>query len=101
MSDTIELATTALPSIKTGEGLNKTPDVSSLVKKTDYSTQISDIEKKYLTTSDYNKYTKDIVNAKIRQKELARKSIIYNIVKKSDLNTKLAALATKIKLKAE
>ena len=33
MSDTIELATTALPSIKTGEGLNKTPDVSSLVKK--------------------------------------------------------------------
>ena len=41
---------------------NKVPDVSSLVKKTDYNTKISDIEKKitdhnhdkYITTPEFN-----------------------------------------------
>ena len=34
---------------------NKIPDVSSLVKKTDYETEISDIEKK-ITDHDHDKY---------------------------------------------
>ena len=44
---------------------NKIPDVSSLVKKTDYNPKILDIEKKvtdhdhdkYITTSEFNKLT--------------------------------------------
>ena len=43
----------------------------------------------------------DILNAKIKQKELVNKSIIFDLVRNSDLNTNLAALATKGELKAE
>ena len=43
---------------------NKIPDVSSLVKKTDYDTKISEIEKRlmdhnhdnYITTSEFDKF---------------------------------------------
>ena len=47
---------------------------SALVKKTDYGAKISEIEGKYFTTSDYNNFTSDILEAKIKQKELANKS---------------------------
>ena len=40
---------------------NKIPNVSYLAKKMDYYAKISDIEKKYFTTSDYNKFTRDIL----------------------------------------
>ena len=56
---------------------------------------------KYFTTSDYNKFTSDILDAKIKQKELINKSHISNLVRNSDFNTKLATLATKTELKAE
>ena len=46
------VTTTAL-NIKIGEVKNKIPTVSDLVKKTDYNAEISDIETKYFTTSDY------------------------------------------------
>ena len=46
----------------------KIPSVSDLVKKTDYNTQISDIETKYLTTSVYNKITGEILGVKIKKK---------------------------------
>ena len=80
---------------------NKIPNLSSLVKKTDYDAKISDIQGKYFTTSDYNKFTGDIFDAKIKQKELVNKSDICNLVKNSDLNTILATLATKTELKEE
>ena len=44
---------------------NKILDVSNLVKKTDYNAKISDIESKYFTTSDYNKFTSVTLDAKI------------------------------------
>ena len=45
--------TTAVLNTKIGEVENKIPTVSDLVKKTDYNAEISDIETKYFTTSDY------------------------------------------------
>ena len=47
---------------------NKIPNLSSLVKKTDYDAKISDIQGKYFTTSDYNNFTGDIFDAKIKQR---------------------------------
>ena len=55
----------------------------------------------YFTTSDYNKFTSDILDSKIKQKKLLNESNISNLVKDSGLNTKLAKLATKTELKAE
>ena len=50
------------------------------------------MENKYLTTSDYNKFTNNILDTKITQK---------NLFNESDLNEKIKTLATKIGLKAE
>ena len=76
-------------------------DVSCLVKKTVYNAKTSEIDKKYFTTSDYNKFTSDILHAKIKQKELISKFNISNLVKGSDLNIKLAILPTKAELKTQ
>ena len=55
------LATTAaLTAVK-----NKILNVSNLVKKAGYVAKISDIENKYFTTSDYNKFTNNILDARI------------------------------------
>ena len=50
--------------------------------------------------SDYNTFTSDMVTTKIEQKELLNKSDISDLVKNSDLITKLGTLATKAELKA-
>ena len=65
---------------------NKMPVVSGLVKKTNYDSKIWDIDKKYLTTSDYNKFTKEILDGQCD---------ISSLVKNSDFNTKLSTLANK------
>ena len=39
-------------------------------KKADYETKILEIEVKYLTTSAYNKFTSEILDAKVKQEEL-------------------------------
>ena len=58
------LATTAaLNTVK-----NNTPNVSALVKKEDHDAEISEVTKKYLTTSDYNKFTNNILDAEITEK---------------------------------
>ena len=58
------------------------PDVSSLVKKTDYNTKISDIEKKitdhdhkkYITTPEFNTMAASVFNARLAaQTDLIRK----------------------------
>ena len=50
---------------------------SNLVKKkTDYNAKKLHIESKYITTTDYNKFTKDIVDNSIKSKELFDKSDI-------------------------
>ena len=67
---------------------NKIPDVSSLVKKTDYGTKISEIEKnityhdhnKYITIQEFNKLTAENFSARLVQVDL---------VTKTDVDTKL------------
>ena len=49
---------------------NKIPDTSGLVKKTDYDAKISDIEVKYFTISDYNKFTSKILETKSKLKRI-------------------------------
>ena len=63
----------------------------------DYNAKIEAI---YITY-DYNKFTNEILETKIKEKGLVNKSRISYRIKKSDLNTKLAALATKPELKAD
>ena len=69
--DISNLATkTALTTVE-----NKIPSVSNLVKKTDYTTQVTDIENKlnnhnhgkYIDTSEFNKLTADVFNARLAQ----------------------------------
>ena len=60
--------TTTVLETEIGEVERKIPDVSGFVKKTDCDAKISDIEEKYFTTFDYKKLAKEIVDAKINEK---------------------------------
>ena len=80
---------------------NKIPNVSSLVKKTDHDAKTSDIESKYFTTADCNKFTSQTLDAKIKEKELVDKSAIAGFINNGNLNKKVATLATNAELKAE
>ena len=60
---------------------NKIPDVSGLVKKTDCDAKTLDIEKIYFTTSDYNKFVKEKLDLKLKEKKLVDQSDISNLVK--------------------
>ena len=61
---------------------NKIPGVSSLVKKTDYSTNISEIKNKvsdhdhdkYITTSEFNKLAAESFKARLAQSHLVTKT---------------------------
>ena len=74
---------------KIGEVENEIPNVNGLVKKQVMMLKYQTLKKKYFTASDYNKFASDILDDKIKQKELVNKSDIFNLVKKSDLDTKL------------
>ena len=65
----------------------------------DYNTKISDTEAKYFTTSDYNKFTRKILETKIKEKRLVDKTDISDFTDNSELDKKIATLATKIELK--
>ena len=65
--DTGGLVTNSFLNTKINEVENKIPDVTGLINKIDYNTKMSDIEKKYFNTSDYNKFTKEIYDAKIKK----------------------------------
>ena len=73
----------------------KTPDASSLVKKTDYNTKITEIEKKltdhnhdkYITTPEFNTLAADVFNARLAQ---------ANLITKTDFDAKLSSLNRKI-----
>ena len=67
---------------------DKIPDVSNLVKKTDYDVKIFGIESKYITTADYNKFTKDIVAIKIKSEGLVNQSNIAGFINNADLDKK-------------
>ena len=57
---------------------NKIPNVSSLVKKTDYNTKISEIEgkinnhnyEKDIATPEFNKFSKDVFHERLKQAKL-------------------------------
>ena len=74
---------------------NKIPDVSSLVKKADYDTKISDIERKitdhdhdkYITTPEFNTMAANVFNARLAQ---------ANVKTKTDFDAKLSSFNKKI-----
>ena len=74
---------------------NKIPSVSSLVKKTDYDTKISDLEKK-LTDHDHDKYITtpefDTLAASVFKARLAQE----NLITKTDFDVKLSSFYRKI-----
>ena len=80
---------------------NKIPDVSKLVKKTQYDTKTSENESKYITTADYNKCTRNRVANQTKSKNVIDKSNMSGFIKNADLAKKLAILAAKAELKAE
>ena len=58
------LVTTTTLNTKIGEVENKMPDAIGFVWKTDFNAKISDIEAKYFTTSNYNKFTSKYLKRK-------------------------------------
>ena len=89
--DVNDLATkNALTSVK-----NKKPRVNNLVKKTDYDTNIKEIENelnnhnhdKYIDTQEFNKLAADVFNARLAQ---------ANLITKTDFDAKLSSLNRKI-----
>ena len=77
---------------------NKMPNISNLFKRTDYNTKISEIENKfttdhdhdkYITTQEFNKLTAEDFTARLAQPNLASKNDIANFVKKTDFDNKL------------
>ena len=83
--DTSSLVTTTVHNTKIGKVEDKLPYAGGLVKITDYNAKISDIEKKCFTTSDYNNFTKEILDAKIKEQKLVDQFHISNLVKNPDL----------------
>ena len=77
------------------------PNVSYLVKKTDYNTKINEIENKittdhdhnkYITTQEFNKLTSENFSARLAPANLASKNDIPNFVKMTDFDDKLKNL---------
>ena len=71
--NTSGVVTTTVLNTKIGEVDSKIPGVSGLVRKADYNTKIPDIKAKYFTISDYNKFTEEILDAKMKEKGLVDK----------------------------
>ena len=66
------------------------PNVSDLTKKKkDYDGKISGIGKQYFT-SDFNKFTIDILGEQTKNKILVNKSDILRFINNSDLNNKIS-----------
>ena len=57
-------------------------------KKIDYHAKILDIEPKYFSTVDYNKFTSETLHTKIKQKQLVDKSAIAGFINNTDLDKK-------------
>ena len=83
MPDPSGSVTTTVLNIQISEAENKIPSVSGLLKKkTDYDAKTKDIDGKYITTVDYNKFTNGILHIKVKQKNLVNKSDIDKKTKK-------------------
>ena len=73
----------------------KIQNVSDLVKKTKYDAKVSEIYIKYFNRSDYDNFTTDILNTKIKQKELVDESDISRFKYKFGLEKKIRTLGAK------
>ena len=90
---------------------NKIPDVSGLVKKTDYNTKISEIEgkvnnhnhEKYITTPEFNNLAAVVFDAKLAQENLVIKTdfeiIFQDYISKRIISNKSKHLLVEIELK--
>ena len=72
-----------------------------IAKKADYDAKISDIGKKYFTTSDYNKFTNDILDTKIKNKKLVNEFHISVLINNTGLDEKIKKLTAKEEVKVE
>ena len=63
--------------------------------------KLIDIENKYITAVNQNKFTTQTRGAKIKQKELVNKFDIAALRNKTNVNKKVATLSTKAHLKAK
>ena len=80
---------------------NKIPSISSLVKKTDYNTKITEIEQKltdhnhdkYITNPEFNTMAGSVFNARLAQTNLITKTVFD--AKLSSLNRKITANKSK------
>ena len=98
ITDIGNLATkTALTTVE-----NKIPSVISLIKKTDYDTKISEIEKKltdhnrdkYITTPEFNTLAASVFNARLAQANSITKTDFDNGV--SSLDSKIVTIKQKL-----
>ena len=80
---------------------NKTPDASNLVKNKAYNGKISGNGNKYITTADYNKFTKSVDDNSIISKNLLYTPDIINFMTSTELERQAAKFATKSELKSE
>ena len=79
--------TTTVFNTKIREVDNIIPDVGELVtKKTDYNAKVSEIEGKSFTTSDYNKFTSEILDTKLKQANLVTYSDPNTVSKRGNKN---------------
>ena len=69
--------------------------------KTDSDAKTSKVDTKYFTTSDYNKFTGEIVNTRIKEKRLVAKCNIYGFKYSPDLAKKIDKRAEKAELKKD
>ena len=68
-------------------------------KKKDYDVKLSDIKSKYITTDDYNKFTKDIVANRIKSEGLVDKSVIAGFINNFDLEKSNSNIGNKSRIK--
>ena len=82
----------------------KKPNISSLVRKTNYNTKITEIEKKrtdqnnnkYITTPEFHKLSAEVFDARLKQTDLVRKTDCDDKLK--SLNQKTHSNKTKLLL---
>ena len=75
---------------------NKIPDVSSLVKETDYNTKISDIEKK-ITDHDHDKYITTLkFNSMAASTFNARLAAQTDLIRKPEFDAKLKNISDRV-----
>ena len=66
----------------------------------DYDAKILDIELKYFTTSNYNKFTNEIIGNKVKEITLLNKSDVSGFIDNSNVNKNITTLNNKSRIKS-